>query len=82
MVGRVNVDFFFFGRVSLEGAQADSPVSPGSINTKKGREARTVQVRSVYARKRDSRRNESPPPRAGEASTVGIPERRLVPAFL
>ena len=49
--------FFFFGRVSLEGAQADPPVSPGSINMKKGREARTVQVRSVYARKRDSRRN-------------------------
>ena len=58
MVGRANVDFFFFfGRVSLEGAQADPPVSPGSINMKKGREARTVQVRNVYARKRDSRRN-------------------------
>ena len=58
MVGRANADFFFFffGRVSLEGAQADPPVSPGSINMKKGREARTVQVRNVYALKRDSRR--------------------------
>lgn len=75
----MNVDFFWN---SLERAQADPPESPGTINTKKGREARTVQVRSVCAGKRDSRSNEPPPPRAGEASTVGIPERRLVPAFL
>lgn len=70
------------GLIQLDKLQIDPPGSPGTVNTKKDGKSGQYAVgvptrgRGVFPKERGG------VPWAGEASAVGIPERRLVPAFL